>query len=230
MKRPSSLALATPEGAVRQRPGRAGSAAGSWQPMSDRAALLARLQENRDWDLAVIGGGAVGLGVALDAAVRGFSVVLVESHDFAQGTSSRATKLAHGGVRYLAQGDIGLVREALHERTALLHNAPHVAQRLPFVMPAYQWWERAFYGAGLKMYDALAGRQGLGGTEWLNAARTPDAAAGCERTWPAGPPARWRALLGRPVRRCPPGAAAGPHGPGARRPGAEPLRRHRAAA
>ena len=82
----------------------------------DRKNLLQRLQVPREWDLAVIGGGATGLGVALDAAVRGFSVVLVESHDFAQGTSSRATKLAHGGVRYLAQGDIGLVREALHER------------------------------------------------------------------------------------------------------------------
>ena len=137
-----------------------------------RAELLARLQSPVEWDLAVIGGGSVGLGVALDAAVRGFSVVLVESHDFASGTSSRATKLAHGGVRYLAQGDIGLVREALHERAAMLANAPHVAQRLPFVMPAYHWWERGFYGIGLKAYDALAGRQGLGGTEWLSSART----------------------------------------------------------
>ena len=154
--------------------------------MSDRAALVARLQESRDWDLAVIGGGAVGLGVALDAAVRGFSVVLVESHDFASGTSSRATKLAHGGVRYLAQGDIGLVREALHERTALLHNAPHVAQRLPFVMPAYQWWERGFYGAGLKMYDVLAGRQGLGGTEWVGAARTKTLMPGVNALGPLG--------------------------------------------
>ena len=154
--------------------------------MTDRAALLARLHETRDWDLAVIGGGAVGLGVALDAAVRGLSVVLVESHDFASGTSSRATKLAHGGVRYLAQGDIGLVREALHERTALLHNAPHVAQRLPFVMPAYHWWERGFYGAGLKMYDALAGRQGLGGTEWLNTARTQALLPGVSANGPDG--------------------------------------------
>ena len=137
-----------------------------------RAALLVRLQEDREWDLAVIGGGCVGLGVALDAAVRGFSVLLVESHDFSEGTSSRATKLAHGGVRYLAQGDIGLVREALHERTAILANAPHVAQRLPFVMPGYHWWERGFYGIGLKMYDALAGSQGLGATEWLSSART----------------------------------------------------------
>jgi glycerol-3-phosphate dehydrogenase len=137
-----------------------------------RELLLQRLGEPREWDLAIIGGGATGLGVALDAAVRGLSVVLVESHDFAAGTSSRATKLAHGGVRYLAQGDIGLVREALHERGALLANAPHVAQRLPFVMPAYRWWERGFYGVGLKAYDALAGRQGLGGTEWLDARRT----------------------------------------------------------
>jgi glycerol-3-phosphate dehydrogenase len=138
-----------------------------------RAALWQRLSEaaaaGEAFDLAVIGGGATGLGVALDATVRGFKVLLADSHDFAEGTSSRATKLAHGGVRYLAQGDIGLVREALHERGALLANAPQVAQRLGFVMPAYQWWERGFYGVGLKAYDALAGRQGLGGTRWLNA-------------------------------------------------------------
>lgn len=141
-------------------------------PAADRALLLARLAEPRTWDLAVVGGGATGLGIALDAAARGFTVALVESHDFAEGTSSRATKLAHGGVRYLAQGDIGLVREALTERGAMLANAPHLAQPLPFVMPAYQWWERGFYGVGLKAYDALAGRHGLGGTEWLSARRT----------------------------------------------------------
>ncbi len=140
-----------------------------------RPALLARLQQPPQggaWDLVVIGGGATGLGVALDAAVRGFRVALVVSHDFASGTSSRATKLVHGGVRYLAQGNIALVREALHERTRLLANAPHVAQRLPFVMPGYHWWERGFYGAGLKAYDALAGSQGLGATEWLSTKRT----------------------------------------------------------
>ena len=147
----------------------------------DRVELLQRLQQPRSWDLVVIGGGATGLGVALDAAVRGFSVALVESGDFAQGTSSRATKLAHGGVRYLAQGDIGLVREALHERGALLANAPHVAQRVPFVMPGYHWWERGFYGAGLKAYDALAGRQGLGGTEWLSTQRTLELLPGVQR-------------------------------------------------
>jgi glycerol-3-phosphate dehydrogenase len=139
-----------------------------------REGLLARLREARTWDLAVVGGGATGLGVALDAAARGFAVVLLESEDFAQGTSSRATKLVHGGVRYLAQGNIGLVREALHERGALLANAPHVAQRLPFVVPGYRFWEPAFYGAGLKVYDALALSQGLGSTEFLSARRTAE--------------------------------------------------------
>jgi len=122
--------------------------------------------------VAILGGGATGLGVALDAAARGFSVVLLESYDFAKGTSSRATKLVHGGVRYLAQGNIALVREALHERTMLLHNAPHLAQPLPFVMPAYKFWETPFYGAGLKMYDALAGKAGLGDTEFLSRDQT----------------------------------------------------------
>ena len=137
-----------------------------------RQELLAQLAEPRKFDLAIVGGGATGLGVALDAALRGFSVVLVESHDFAKGTSSRATKLVHGGVRYLAQGDVGLVYEALRERTTLLRNAPHLAQPLPFVVPAYKWWEKPFYGAGLKMYDALAGKAGLGPTEFLSASET----------------------------------------------------------
>jgi glycerol-3-phosphate dehydrogenase len=149
--------------------------------LAPRAALLARLQETREWDLAVIGGGATGLGVALDAAARGLSVVLVESHDFAQGTSSRATKLAHGGVRYLAQGNIALVREALHERTAILANAPHVAQRLSFVMPGYHWWERGFYGVGLTAYDALAGSQGLGRTEVLSSRRAVELLPGVKQ-------------------------------------------------
>lgn len=139
---------------------------------TDRAALLARLAEPRKYDLAVVGGGATGLGVALDAAQRGHSVVLVEAHDFAKGTSSRATKLVHGGVRYLAQGNIGLVREALHERVHIMSSAPHLAQPLPFVMPSYRLWETPFYGVGLKMYDALAGRAGLGRTEWLSAHAT----------------------------------------------------------
>lgn len=130
-----------------------------------RADLMARLADPQPYDLAIVGGGATGLGVALDAAARGYRVVLVESHDFAKGTSSRATKLVHGGVRYLAQGNISLVREALHERATLLHNAPHLAQPLPFVLPAYRWWEKPFYGMGLHLYDALAGRAGLGATQ-----------------------------------------------------------------
>ena len=109
--------------------------------------------------------------MALDAAARGFKVVLVESHDFAKGTSSRATKLVHGGVRYLAQGNIALVREALHERTTLLHNAP-LAQPLAFVMPSYKLLDTPFYGIGLKMYDALAGKAGLGATEFLSRSST----------------------------------------------------------
>ncbi len=137
-----------------------------------RQELLSQLSQPKTWDVAVIGGGATGLGVALDAAARGFSVVLLESHDFAKGTSSRATKLVHGGVRYLAQGNISLVREALHERSTLLRNAPHLAQPLAFVMPSYKFWETPFYGAGLKAYDALAGRAGLGSTEFLSRGET----------------------------------------------------------
>lgn len=137
-----------------------------------RADLLARLAEPKEYDVAIIGGGATGLGVALDAAARGLSVVLVESHDFAKGTSSRATKLVHGGVRYLAQGNIALVREALHERSTLLRTAPHLAQPLQFVMPTYRWWEGAFYGLGLKLYDQMAGKAGLGATEFLSRDQT----------------------------------------------------------
>jgi len=138
----------------------------------NRAHLLQSLTDQPLFDLAVVGGGATGLGVALDAALRGFSVLLVESHDFAGGTSSRSTKLLHGGVRYLAQGNIGLVREALAERATLLRIAPHLAQPLRFVMPSYQWWQTPFYGIGLKLYDAMAGRAGLGRTDFLNREQT----------------------------------------------------------
>ncbi len=156
-----------------------------------RTELLARLAERRDWDLVVVGGGATGLGVALDAAARGLATVLLEATDFSAGTSSRATKLVHGGVRYLAQGDIGLVREALHERSVLLANAPHLAQRLAFVVPAYHLWEQPFYGIGLKMYDLLAGARGLGRTQWLSAAGTVEALPTVRRTGLAGGVRYW---------------------------------------
>ena len=120
------------------------------------------------WDLIVVGGGASGLGTALEAATRGHRVLLLEGHDYAKGTSSRSTKLVHGGVRYLAQGNISLVREALHERGLLRKNAPHLVHDLEFVVPAYEWWAEPFYGIGLKMYDLLAGKLSLGSSKLLN--------------------------------------------------------------
>jgi glycerol-3-phosphate dehydrogenase len=138
----------------------------------NRAELLQSLAGPAVFDLVVVGGGATGLGVALDAALRGFSVALLESQDFAGGTSSRSTKLLHGGVRYLAQGNVALVREALAERATVLRIAPHLAQPLPFVMPSYGWWQTPFYGAGLKLYDLMAGRAGLGRTAFLSRAET----------------------------------------------------------
>src|SRR5271168_1476140 len=129
---------------------------------------LERLRDPKAWDVAVIGGGATGLGAAVDAAARGYRSVLLESQDFAHGTSSRSTKLIHGGVRYLAQGNVSLVREALHERGILLHNAPHLVHRRDFVVPAYHWHELPYYGTGLKLYDMLAGGLGLGRSRWLS--------------------------------------------------------------
>lgn len=137
-----------------------------------RADLLAQLAEPQTFDVTVVGGGATGLGVALDAAARGLRVLLLEAHDFAKGTSSRSTKLVHGGVRYLAQGQLAFVRESLKERALLLAHAPHIAQPLPFVIPTYRWWDKPFYGAGLKLYDALAGSAGLGATELLSPEET----------------------------------------------------------
>lgn len=137
-----------------------------------RPDLLAALARTPVFDLVVVGGGATGLGVALDAAQRGLRTLLLEAGDFAQGTSSRSTKLVHGGVRYLGQGRIGLVREALRERATLLRNAPHLVQPLPFVLPAYQGWELPFYGVGLQLYGLLAGRAGLGSTQCLSRAST----------------------------------------------------------
>jgi glycerol-3-phosphate dehydrogenase len=120
------------------------------------------------WDLVVIGGGATGVGIAVDAASRGYDVALLEQSDFGKGTSSRSTKLVHGGVRYLQQGNIPLVMEALKERGILRRNAPHLVTELPFVVPNYQWWEAPFYGIGMKVYDALAGRYGFGSSANLS--------------------------------------------------------------
>ncbi len=128
-----------------------------------RSEMLARASApGQPWDLLVIGGGATGLGIAVDAAARGHSVLLAERGDFAKGTSSRSTKLIHGGVRYLQQGRVGLVIEALRERQRLVRNAPHLVHPLPFIVPSYAWWESAFYGSGLKLYDLLAGDDGFG--------------------------------------------------------------------
>ncbi|HZG68503.1 MAG TPA: glycerol-3-phosphate dehydrogenase/oxidase [Herpetosiphonaceae bacterium] len=137
-----------------------------------RQMLLDRIESDHAWDIVVIGGGATGLGTAVDAAARGFNTLLLEAHDFAKGTSSRSTKLVHGGVRYLKQGNISLVREGLHEHGLLHQNAPHLVYTLPFVIPAYTWWSQPFYGIGLNVYDVLAGRLGLGRTRILNRADT----------------------------------------------------------
>lgn len=140
-----------------------------------RDAQLARLAAGEPLDLLVVGGGATGAGIAVDAATRGYRVALCEQSDFGKGTSSRSTKLVHGGVRYLEQGDVGLVRDALHERGLLLRNAPHVVYQLPTVLPLYRWWERAYYRAGLAAYDLLAGGQGFGRSKGLSRAATIEA-------------------------------------------------------
>jgi glycerol-3-phosphate dehydrogenase len=132
-----------------------------------RTENLERLRSRTVWDLVVIGGGATGLGAAVDAASRGHTTLLLEAHDFAQATSSRSTKLIHGGVRYLAQGNVPLVREALHERGILLRIAPHLVHNRDFVVPAYRWTDIPFYGIGLKLYDALAGSLGVGSSRWI---------------------------------------------------------------
>lgn len=137
-----------------------------------RAALLARLREPRTWDVLVIGGGASGLGCAVDASSRGYSTLLLEAHDFAKGTSSRATKLIHGGVRYLAQGNLPLVHEALAERSRLLANAPHLVHPLRFVVPAYHWLDIPKFATGLTFYDLLSGAHGIGHSRILDAAST----------------------------------------------------------
>ena len=139
-----------------------------------------RAQKTEPWDIAVIGGGATGVGVAVDAAARGLSVVLVEAHDFGKGTSSRSTKLVHGGVRYLEQGNIPLVMSALKERGLMRQNAPHLVHDLAFVVPNYSWWEAPFYGIGLKLYDLLAGKYGFGASKLLSKEETLERLPGLE--------------------------------------------------
>jgi len=138
-----------------------------------REEQIARLTEpGTVWDFLVVGGGATGLGVAVDAASRGHRVALVERYDFCKGTSSRSTKLVHGGVRYLQQGNVSLVLEALRERGIMRENAPHLVRNLPFVVPNYEWWEAPFYGIGLRLYDLLAGRYGFGRSRNLSREQT----------------------------------------------------------
>jgi glycerol-3-phosphate dehydrogenase len=133
-----------------------------------RTENLDRLRSAETWDILVIGGGATGLGTAVDAAARGYRTLLLEARDFAHGTSSRSTKLIHGGVRYLAQGNIPLVREALHERGLLLQNAPHLVHARDFVLPAFHYWQLPYYATGLWLYDRLAGSLGLGRSRWVS--------------------------------------------------------------
>lgn len=139
----------------------------------NRDDMLARAVDRREaWDMVIVGGGATGMGIALDAAARGYSTLLLEQHDFGKGTSSRSTKLVHGGVRYLEQGNVPLVLEALRERGIMRQNAPHLVRDLAFVVPTYEWWESPFYGIGLKIYNVLAGRYGFGPSRILSREET----------------------------------------------------------
>ncbi|SFP59893.1 glycerol-3-phosphate dehydrogenase [Parafilimonas terrae] len=134
----------------------------------NRKKALKRLEDQVVWDIIVIGGGATGLGVAVDAASRGYSTLLLEQSDFAKGTSSRSTKLVHGGVRYLAQGNIKLVYDALRERGILMKNAPHIVKKQAFVIPCYSLWDKIKYLTGLKLYDWLSGRFSFGRSKYIS--------------------------------------------------------------
>lgn len=147
----------------------------------DRLQLIHNLAATPEWDVVIIGGGATGLGIAMDAATRGYKTLLVEQADFAKGTSSKATKLVHGGVRYMAQGDLGLVREACHERGLLLKNAPHLTKNETFVIPNYSWFNNVKYTIGLKFYDLLAGKLSLGASKYINKEKTIEALPSIKR-------------------------------------------------
>jgi glycerol-3-phosphate dehydrogenase len=148
----------------------------------NRESMIDRLRDRSDpWDIIVIGGGATGMGIAVDAASRRYDVLLLEQADFGKGTSSRSTKLVHGGVRYLQQGNISLVMEALKERGFLLQNAPHLVSDLAFVVPNYEWWEAPFYGVGMKVYDVMAGRYRFGRSKNLSVEETIERLPNIER-------------------------------------------------
>ena len=138
----------------------------------NRKKNLSKLASVDLWDIVIIGGGASGLGAAVESASRGYKTLLLEKYDFAKGTSSRSTKLIHGGVRYLQNGDISLVIESLKERGLLIKNAPHLVKNLSFVIPSYDWWSSPFYGVGLKIYDMMAGSLGIGPSTFLNKKET----------------------------------------------------------
>ena len=147
-----------------------------------RSEQLSKLNETKEWDVIIIGGGASGLGTALDAASRGYKTIMVEAVDFAKGTSSRSTKLVHGGVRYLEQGDISLVKEALKERGLMAQNAGHVVKNQTFVIPNYNWWGGYFYTIGLTVYDLLAGRLSLGRSKYISKKKTIELLPTVEQT------------------------------------------------
>jgi len=138
-----------------------------------RDKMLKQAQNRAEpWDMIIVGGGATGAGIAVDAATRGYATLLLEQHDFGKGTSSRSTKLVHGGVRYLEQGNVSLVMEALKERGLLRQNAPHLVSELPFIVPSYSWWEGPFYGIGLKVYQVLSGKYGFGSSQLISKEET----------------------------------------------------------
>lgn len=147
----------------------------------NRASFVRQIEEQDSWDVIIIGGGATGLGTAVDAASRGYRTLLLEQSDFAKGTSSRSTKLVHGGVRYLAQGDIALVYEALHERGLLLKNAPHLVKDQEFIIPLYSWFSKYKYLIGLKFYDLLAGKSGFKKSSFLSVDQVSQAIPGLKK-------------------------------------------------
>ncbi|MGJ8548019.1 glycerol-3-phosphate dehydrogenase/oxidase [Winogradskyella wichelsiae] len=139
----------------------------------DRKKMINKLRsDSTTYDFVIIGGGATGIGIALEASARGYSVALLEKSDFTKSTSSKATKLLHGGVRYLAQGDIGLVREAVIERGLMLKNAPHITKTQSFIIPTHGLWDEILYTVGLTFYDLLAGKLSLGRSKRISKEKT----------------------------------------------------------